>query len=90
MDPLGTCPRCRTEVLTGVTGRPGIEVVLDPAPLDPVGELDAILDRRATVTRHTLGGQLTLRNGRQITDRPAGTRDRETVLREHRCEVTDR
>lgn len=84
--PPGPCPRCRALVLTGVTERPGHEVVLDPEPLDPAGELDAVLDGRRTVTLHTVAGRLTVRGARAIEERPAGTRPREQVLRQHRCE----
>lgn len=67
--------------------RPSIEVVLDPEPLDPEGELAAILDGRWTVTLHTGADQLAMRGARAIEGRPAGTRTRELVLREHRCEA---
>lgn len=79
------CPSCRAPVLTGITARPGIAVTLDPRPLDPPAELDAITAGRWTYTLHG-DGTLTPRSGRQITHRPAGTRARETVLREHRCQ----
>lgn len=85
--PVTRCPRCRAPIHTRHTTRPAIEVTLDPHPLDPPAELEAILDRRWTYTRHGDDGPLTPRSGRQITHRPAGTRLRETVLREHRCEV---
>lgn len=82
----GTCPRCRAQVLTGVTMRPGFEVTLDPRPLDPPGELDAIADGRRTCTLHTAADQLAMRGWQAITHRPASTRCRELVLAEHRCE----
>lgn len=80
------CPRCGARTITGQTMRPSLEVTLDPGPLDPIGELTAVLEGRATCTLHAVAGQLAYRGARQIGTRPAGSRPRELVLREHRCE----
>jgi hypothetical protein len=73
-------------VIEGQTMRPSIEVTLDPEPLDPRGELDAIVSGRWTFTLHTGAEQIATRGARTISARPARTRAREVVLAEHRCE----
>lgn len=80
------CPRCRARTITGVTLPPGFAVEVDPAVLDPAAELEAILEGRWTYTLHTGADQLAHRGARQIEGRPAGSRVRESVHREHRCE----
>lgn len=44
-----TCPRCSSRVLVGVDDI-GLDVALDPTPLDQRGEALAVLDGRKTYT----------------------------------------
>lgn len=79
------CPRCRLKTMRGLSDL-GLDVVLDLEELDPRGELDAVVGGRHTWTLHTYAGQIAHRPPRVIIDRPAGTRPRQTVHRDHRCE----
>lgn len=80
------CPRCRADILTGLSGtrRAAVDVALDPAPLNPPAELGRLLAGCRTWTLHS-GGQAHPRTAATIRARPAGTIPRQTVLADHRC-----
>lgn len=86
---LKTCPAgCKSWVLTGLTGVIcAVDARVDPEPLSELGEALALLEGRSTVALHHEGGQyvLNLRGHDDIRARPAGTAEREDVLRQHRC-----
>jgi hypothetical protein len=76
--------RCRcVELLEAVTAA-GYDVTLDPAPLDPLGELRAAVAGVPTYTRHP-AGDVHYRHPDTIRARPAGTRPRQDVHARHRC-----
>ncbi len=75
------CPRCRAVVLACIDTN-GIDAWTDPTPVDPHGELLAILAGRRTWHRTVTGGGLAPRIAPTITAKPA---DRVTVHVEHRC-----
>lgn len=79
------CPRCTGSTISGVSGL-GFDATLDTTVLDPIGELEAVLDGRQTYTVHELSEQIVERSPRAIRTRPAGTRPRQSVHPEHRCE----
>lgn len=84
---LTRCPRCRLEIIRGHDPLFG-EITLDPTPLDPLGELGAVLTQRQTYTvRALLGARPEARARTPFTmrHRPAGTRAHETVHPTHRC-----
>lgn len=63
----------------------GLDVVVDPAPLSPIGELQALLGGVHTYTHHVVPGELCWRYPLVIRSRPAGTAPRQTVHAAHRC-----
>jgi hypothetical protein len=80
------CGRCRAVIITGRDDL-GIEVALDPTPLDdPATELTAVLDGIRTWGLHTTTETITHRSAHRIVANPAGTRPRITVHGAHRCE----
>lgn len=82
-NPRTRCPRCRLEVIEGrdeVAGR----VLLDPSPLDPMGELGAVLVELSTYELDPTG-RTAYRTPFTMRHRPAGTRPRRTVHPAHRC-----
>lgn len=86
---LKTCPAgCKAWVLAGLTGITGaVDARVDPEPLSQLGEAVALLEGRGTVSLHHEGGRfvLDLRGASEIKYGPAGTQEREDVLRQHRC-----
>lgn len=83
-----TC-RCGTIVLTGLTDSKvcAIEATVDPESLNRLGEVQALLEGRYTVTARAEAGRFVLddRNDFAIKGAPAGEARRADVLREHRC-----
>lgn len=80
--------RCGKPVLVGLDDDTcAFEVHTDPVPLNPLGEMLARLEHRATFDLRREGGGWVLdhRDHRRITARPAGTRPRSDVVREHQC-----
>jgi hypothetical protein len=83
--PLATrCPRCRAEVLEGRDDLDPSRVLLDPTPLDPMGELGAVLVDVRTYEIVARDGRVACRTPFSMRHRPAGTRG--TVHARHRCE----
>lgn len=81
-----TCERCGAAVLAARTTS-GLDVVVDAAPLSPVGELQALLAGGATYTWHLGPDHLVHRYPLVIRSRPAGT-PRQTVHPTHTCGAT--
>lgn len=77
------CESCEQQTLLARTTS-GLDVVVDAAPLSPVGELQALLAGRATYTWHRIPDHLAHRYPLAIRSRPAGT-PRQTVHPAHRC-----
>lgn len=81
------CPDCRATVVAALADdgpqAPGIRATVDPAPLTPLGELQATLLHRATFL--LAGGGMAWRSPTCITRLPAGTDPRRTVHAEHDC-----
>lgn len=85
-----SCPgRCGQQLLSGLDDPAtcALEVRVDPVPLSPLGEALAVVEGRYTVALHREAGRLVLdpRSPYDIAARPAGTGDREDVMRQHRC-----
>lgn len=80
------CSRCRASTWPAVDngGRAGLPVVLDPTPLDSMGELGALLTGRRTYTVHR-NGDVHARTVQSIRGRPAGRTLRQTVHADHAC-----
>jgi hypothetical protein len=72
-----TCPRCHTLILTGVAE--GLGARVDLTPLNPLGELHALLAKRTTYTLTRSG--LVERHAERI----AGDHLRGPILAAHRC-----
>lgn len=62
----GTCPRCRRPILTATAE--GLPARVDATPLDPAGELAALLAGLHTYT-HTRWGELVYRDASRIRGR---------------------
>jgi hypothetical protein len=87
----GTCRRCGTDTISGLTGNGravALDVTVDATPLDPPGELRALMAGCATWTLHTVADELHPRPPSVIRSRPAGTRPRQTVHPTHWCTPT--
>lgn len=85
---IRTCRCCRTPTLAGLDDTTcALDVSCDPTPLTPIGEALALVEGRRTLALHREGNRFVLdpREREHITAYPASTRDREDVLREHRC-----
>lgn len=79
------CPRCRALCLAGIDDD-GIGAWLDPSPLDPAGELAALLDGApAWSPCHGTAGLI--RTAHAIEASPAGSDPWRPVLAAHRCGV---
>lgn len=84
------CPRCSRQTLAGQSngGRAlATDIRLDPSPLDPAGELLALVTGRRTWTvRHGMHGMdAWSRDAATITRWPAGSRPRHGVHADHAC-----
>jgi len=79
------CRRCGLLTVAGCTDtqRAALPYVLDPDPMDAVGELQATVAGRRTWTLHS-SGAVHLRTAAVILTRPAGT-PRQTVHADHAC-----
>jgi hypothetical protein len=87
---IRTCRTCSTHTLVGLDNdRCAFEATVDPTPLSPLGEALAIVEGRRTLALHHEAGRYVLdpRAADHIADHPAGSRRREDVLREHRCDT---
>lgn len=82
------CRRCRQTVITGHTEPPRFDVEVDPTPLDPPAELEALTDGRPTYAHHVRPDRLTHRTAGKIRTAPAGTVAGIDVVRAHRCTPT--
>lgn len=83
-----SCSRCGRRILVALTNggkAAAVDVVLDPDPLTPLGELDAQHAGRRTWTLHHTG-DVHARGARQITTWPAGSGQRRTVHADHQCQ----
>ena len=83
-----TCPRCKVNVLAGDDAdRIARLAVVDPTPLNQLGEALVLLEGRATYDLMLEGERLVLnpRTGYWITRRPAGTWLNSDVVPEHVC-----
>lgn len=81
------CPRCGGRTLAGLSngGRAAaFDVVLDPAELTAIGELDALHSGRRTWTVHS-AGDIHHRGPGQIGTWPAGSGVRRAVHADHDC-----
>jgi hypothetical protein len=82
------CPRCKAKVVVALTPeRIAHRFTLDPVPVSPLGELQAVLSGRATVDTVRRGPRKVEINHRRpwhIATKPPGTL-RGVVLAEHRC-----
>jgi hypothetical protein len=86
------CHRCGGSTLVGLSnaGRSlAMDVQLDPEPLTPIGELDALHGGRRTWTMHHTGDVFARGAGR-ITSWPAGQGQRRTVHADHQCSQGER
>lgn len=84
----GPCPRCGRDTVAGLSGNgkaAGLEVTVDSRPLNPAGELAALVAGCATWTLHTTADELHPRPAHVIAARPAGTVPRQTVHASHVC-----
>jgi hypothetical protein len=80
----GRC-RCGACVLRGLDGeRCALAATADPGPLDPAGEMQALIIGRATYWLRHIGGrwEIDRRSSFDIAAQPAGTVD---VIAEHKC-----
>lgn len=80
---------CGARVLEGIT-LSGFDVLLDLEVLDPLGELEVILDGRHTFTLYVQADEIGHRTPSRIRAHPAGTRPRTEVHPAHRCQETRR
>ena len=81
------CPSCRAAVVRGLDhDRCALTVVVDPTPLSPAGELEALLLRRFTFDLRRFAGQLNIdrRYPERIVASPAGTPPGDVVVA-HDC-----
>lgn len=78
------CPHCHLEVIRGRDDT-GSDVTLDAAPLNPMGELGAVLTGRGTWTVHQGGRLIAYRTPHAMRHRPAGTTARQSVHPGHHC-----
>ena len=77
--------RCTHPGTTLIRTETGLDVRLDPEPLDPLGELRALVAGRTTYTVHTGSGAVHPRPAATIRARPASTRPRQQVHAAHQC-----
>lgn len=75
----GTCPHCKATLLQGSAG--GLAVAVDPLPLRPAAELDAV--QRGAHSYALAGGVLVHRSAQHI--RADAYRARPAVLATHTC-----
>jgi hypothetical protein len=81
------CHRCGARTLVGLSngGRSAaVDVMLDPEPLTPIGELDALHGGRRTWTMHHTG-DVFARSASIITRKVAGCVGRQSVHADHQC-----
>jgi hypothetical protein len=79
---IRTCRPCRQHCLAGIAIT-GLDTWLEPQPLHPAGELQALLDCRRTFSLYA-GKQLVPRNRHWISNYPAGHAKRPTFAT-HTC-----
>lgn len=85
---IRTCRTCRSLTIAGLDDHTcALEAHTDPTPLTPLAEALAAIEGRPTYNLHREGGHYVLdpRDPEHITAHPAGTRNREDVLRQHLC-----
>jgi hypothetical protein len=82
------CRKCRAPIMVGLDSDVmGTAAVCDPAPINVLGEVQALMTGRATYALRWLGGRWEIdhRDSFQIKGSPAGSNPRYEVLAEHRC-----
>lgn len=75
------CTTCRARILAAIAY--GMRVDVDPTPLNPEGELLALIAGRTTY--RYAGGELAWRAPADIRTQPAGASRTGDVVPEHRC-----